>query len=485
MFQSDSDRSRPVTTKFLSMKRFCLLLFVVFTTLRVSAQYDIQFHIKDYRKGYATLGYYFNGRTLAVDSILVDSATNIVHFKGVKPLKNGLYFMFVRQAGITDFIVNLPKDKACILAFTTHIKGIADSIRAENDAENKAYFEYSKILRLQRQQIEQNKTSLDMIRRATKDRSATADIEKRIQDIYKGLNDYTQLSIQKNPNTFFAKMLQTQQIGKVPERIQPRFGNGAINPDYLTYIRYHFWDNFDFQDERCLYSNVFVEKMAAYYRQATPPVADSINIAADKLIAKASIHPIYKKTAINWLTEQSDSNNDMIAPTVFTHLVEKYHAKDSTLTDLATFERLKYKAALYKPNLLGKKAPELTLKNENDQPISLASINSPYTMVYFFSPLCKHCQEKMPLIKEAIANFSAKGMKCYAIAVDKEVEYWKNFVREKPFEATFVTSAGDDAPQKSYAAYNLPVIFVLDKDKKIVGRHVAPEQLREFLGNLK
>jgi peroxiredoxin len=466
------------------MKRFCLLLLVVFTTLRASAQYDIQFQIKDYRKGYATLGYYFNGRTFAVDSTLVDSTTHIVHFKGVKPLKNGLHFLLVRQSGIADFIVNSPKGSVCNLTLTTHIKGITDSLRTENDAENKAYIEYNKLLRLQRQQIEQNKTSLDMIRRATKDRSATADIEKRIQDIYKGWNEYTQLSIQKNPNTFFATMLQAQQIAKVPERIQPRFGNGAINPDYLTYIRYHFWDNFDFQDERCLYSNVFIEKMGVYYRQVTPPVADSINIAADKLIAKASNNVLYKKTAINWLTEQSDSNSDMIAPTVFMHLVEKYHSKDSTLTDLATFERLKYKAALYKPNLLGKKAPELTLKNENDQPISLASIHSAYTMVYFFSPLCKHCQEKMPLIKATIDNFSTKGLTCYAVSVDKEVAYWKSFVREKPFDATFVTSAGDDAVQKSYAAYNLPVIFVLDKHKKIVGRHVAPEQLGDFLGNL-
>jgi hypothetical protein len=36
----------------------------------------------------------------------------------------------------------------------------------------------------------------------------------------------------------------------------------------------------------------------------------------------------------------------------------------------------------------------------------------------------------MPLLKEAIANFSTKGLTCYAIAVDKEVEHqsnWENF----------------------------------------------------------
>jgi peroxiredoxin len=218
-----------------------------------------------------------------------------------------------------------------------------------------------------------------------------------------------------------------------------------------------------------------------YYQQTTPPISDSITIAADRLISRAAIHPLYKKTIINWLTQETDRNGEGLSPAIFTHLAENYHAKDTTLTDLATRERLKYKAQLYKPNLLGKKAPALILKDENNTAIDLYSIVSPYTVVYFFSPLCKHCQEKMPIIKEIMAHFSTKGVKCYAVSVDKEVDYWKNFVKEQPFEAIFVTSSGEDAVQKSYAAYNLPVLFVLDKDKNIIGRHIAPEKLGEFL----
>jgi thiol-disulfide isomerase/thioredoxin len=135
-----------------------------------------------------------------------------------------------------------------------------------------------------------------------------------------------------------------------------------------------------------------------------------------------------------------------------------------------------------RPNRTGEVAKEMKLMQPDSTYLSMYSLKSDYTMLYFYSTLCSHCQEKLPIAYAAYQKYKDKGLKCYAVNTDQEVTYWKNYVREKHLDWYNVIDPNRAGTwDKDYTAYNLPVIYLLDKDKRILMKRIVPEQLDNVL----
>jgi len=187
------------------------------------------------------------------------------------------------------------------------------------------------------------------------------------------------------------------------------------------------------------------------------------------------------------LTQFFEQNEAPGADRIFVHLVDKYQRKDDTpWLDLATLERLHYKADVHRPNLTGSLAINFELPDETGKNQALYHVEAPVTMLVFYSPLCEHCKEMMPKIYQIYLDYTPKGLKAMALNTDKQHVYWKKFVAQQNWQWIDLASPkGIEDLEKQFAAVNLPVIYLLDKDKRIVAKRVQPDKLGEALSRLK
>jgi thiol-disulfide isomerase/thioredoxin len=104
--------------------------------------------------------------------------------------------------------------------------------------------------------------------------------------------------------------------------------------------------------------------------------------------------------------------------------------------------------------------------------------------VFFYDPDCGHCRESTPALKEFYEkNKTSLGVRVYAASVARAPEQWKKYIREfgvqewiHGYDYSFRINF-----RKDFDVNNTPMVYVLDKDKKIIARRLPVEQLDSFM----
>lgn len=325
----------------------------------------------------------------------------------------------------------------------------------------------------------------DLLSNATRDKETLREQRENLATIYRKINDATAQHVAENPGRLYTKMLKMGFNPEPPAEV-PVKKDGHINPEYLDWMKNHYFDNVDFNDSRLLYCNVFADRVGGFLRDFFPQTAEGLISACDQVLAKTEAYPDYNVWAVVNLTRLFEGEDWQPGATVFVHLVDKYQQPgQQPWLDVATQSRLQYKADVWRPCLLGNQAPELRLFNDEQVLVDLKSIDAPLTMLVFYSPLCEHCQAQLPEIYKNYQDFKEKGLKCVAVSTEANREIWLDFIKKQGWDWTNLIETVEKSPvEKAYAAFNLPVIYLLDKDKKIVGRRVKTKELASSLTNL-
>jgi hypothetical protein len=93
------------------------------------------------------------------------------------------------------------------------------------------------------------------------------------------------------------------------------------------------------------------------------------------------------------------------------------------------------------------------------------------------------------------AKWKQQGITVYGVMVDGGKELWQQFIREKglknwlhvyqlPSQHDAEASAGKAGFRQLYDVYQTPILYLLDKDKRIVAKKLTYQQLDEVI-NLK
>ena len=174
---------------------------------------------------------------------------------------------------------------------------------------------------------------------------------------------------------------------------------------------------------------------------------------------------------------------------VYVFLAEEYYEKGFAYwTDPEQLAKIVDNAKKIKPTLMGKTAPDITLENKAGEKIRLHEFESDYTVLLFWAFDCGHCKKSMPEIIDFYNKYKEKGVEILGICTkfynDKD-KCW-DFVEEKGIDIWMNTM--DPYHQSKYKIlYNInstPQIFILDKDKKILIKRIASEQLDEVMQNI-
>ena len=466
------------------MRNFHLwsLLVMVCTGGTVYAQQTVNarvnFQLNGLRAPFAIIGSYSAGSTYAVDSVAVDTSSGAFYFTGNK-LQPGVFFVVANSSRLFDFILPAVGDSFSISGALADLT----TLKAVHSPENEAYFSFERQRQTVEAKIIARQSMYDMVSQATNDDpKATEPIEKEIDAYYRSIDSMARAFIVRYPTHLYAKMLQSVRPPSPPKSVAPTL-NGKSNPVYTRWMRRHYWDYTDFRDESLLNNQFWATFFDNYFDRFVVPVPDSITNAVDQVLAKMPKDGAFYRFAVLRFVQNFELSDAPGADLIFVHMADNYlKINETPWLDVATLSRLEYKANAFRPVLTGKVAPALALSDEKNQPIRLDTIAARLTMLVFYSPLCSHCMDVMPGVYQTWLDARGFGLKAVAVSTDNQFRNWQQFIRQQNWEwYDMADPTGKNDFEKQYLTNNLPVIYLLDKNKRILRKRIKPGELRDVL----
>ena len=180
---------------------------------------------------------------------------------------------------------------------------------------------------------------------------------------------------------------------------------------------------------------------------------------------------------------------------VFVHLFEKY-INNNKQVDWFTEKYNKYmsdRAYSLMANLIGTPAANMELVDTAGRATPLYNIKGPFTVVCFWDATCSHCKEIVPKVDSIFqAKWKQQGIQLYGVMVDGGKEAWMNYLHEnklKDWIHVYETSAQKDSVyaagkpnfRQLYDVSQTPMLYLLDKDKRIIAKKLSYQQIDEII----
>ncbi len=459
----------------------------IFANLGFAQGYQVSLQAPQYKSGIAYLTYYM-GANLNVEDSAAMSNTGLAIFKGEKKLPGGIYvIVFPGKRLRTEFLID-KEQKINISADTTDL---LNKTVVTGSKENILYVQYQKFVAQKGRQLEEERIAFTMS--ATKADSLLH--EKNYNQHNAALNAYREGLIKNNPGAMMTALLKAMKEPAVLTN-NPITRQDTINN--YNYYKAHYWDGVTFMDDRIIRSPFFLKRLERYYREIVPQAADSIIKDVDYKLLLARSSPEMYKFLLNWLTDEYINPKYMGQDAVFVHLFNKYHSKGLTSwLNEKQMESISRRAYMLMANLIGEKGANLEMIDSTGKPSTLYDVNADYTVICFWDPNCGHCKEEVPRLDSIYqASWKKHNLKIFAVLTpddkDNSKPEWVKFTKEHKLNdwvhvyKTKAMEEADYAAQKPgfrqlYDITLTPTLYLLDKDKHIIGKKLTIFQMNELL----
>ena len=264
--------------------------------------------------------------------------------------------------------------------------------------------------------------------------------------------------------------------------------------DNYQFYKNHYWDGVSFMDESVVRTPFFIPKLQRYYREVMPQAPDSIIQDANYKLLLARNAPELYKYLLNWLTDEYLQPKYMGQDAIFVYLFNNYHSKGlSPWLNEKQMEAITRRAYMLMANLLGEKAANLELLNTAGKISSLYDLTTAYTVVVFWDPNCGHCKEELPAMDSMYrADWKNKNVQIYAVLSEGDTSSWKKYIEANNLTGwihvhqTNEMRKADTEMQRAsfkqlYDVTQTPTLYLLDRDKRIVGKKLTLDQLNDLL----
>lgn len=470
------------------MKKFIILFFVLaaFKTA-LSQGYQITLTCPSFKSGITYLTYYMGNNFNVADSAAVNNK-GVAVFKGASKLPPGIYAVFLPGKRLrVEFLV----DKGQVITISADTTDLINKSIVTGSKENILYEHYQKFVAAKSALLQHEREAY----MASVTREDSMLHEKNYNLYNKQLNDYREGIINTQPTSMMAALLSAMKDPALPSKI-PVTRQDSIN-NYNEY-KNHYWDGITFMDDRIIRTPFFLKKLERYYREVISPAPDSIIKDVDYKLLLARSAPEMYKFLLNWFTDEYINPKYMGQDAVFVHLFEKYHSKGlSKWLNETQMETISRRAYMLMANLIGEKAADLEMLDAADKPASLYNQAADYIIVCFWDPNCGHCKEVVPRLDSIYrANWKAHNVKIYAVLTPDGKQNvkpeWLEFIRshglsdwthvyQTPEMEAENTAAKKPSFRQLYDVTMTPTLYLLDKDKHIIGKKLTWEQMNELL----
>lgn len=451
------------------------LLFSCLLGVKAQDKYEIKVKVEGLKDTIANMAYYYGKNQYYKDTAEVNSKGEMV-FSKVDTLDEGMYSILVGNSKVFDFLVDEQK-----LSFETTKDHPINDMKVKGGKENELFFEYLRFLNVRQKKATELKKIKEENEKGSKEYLAA---EEKLEEVNEEVKDFLKTFYEKNEGTFTYSFLKAMEAPEIPE--VPKLENGAEDSMFaFRYYRDHFFDNFDFNDDRLVRTAAYHEKIVFYLERLKSPEPDSQIKACDFILEQVKDAPENYKYTLNYLTSKYERSKQMGMDAVFVHLAKNYFMKGKGpwMTE-KQMEKLAERANALDPLLIGKKAPNIIVKDTAQEKfISLYDVKSKYTVVYIWSANCGHCKEATPKLKTLYDKMKDRGVEVFGVGNEFENEDWLEFIRKHDINFINGSDGGKFRSdfRDTYDVYSTPQTYLLDENKVILSKKMDIESLENIL----
>lgn len=461
-------------------KRILLALLILISSniyAQKLASYEFKIKINGIADTTLMLGHHYGSSQYVIDTVPVNHLGEAT-FKGNDSLPGGIYLVVAPSLKNRYFEMIVSGNESSF-TMETDTSDFVGKMKVTGSAENQLFYKDLQFIAAKKNEMAELKIKLEFA-------GDTGVIAEKIKEEMKLLNENVEQEraklISENQGLFYGKFLNSISEIKIPE--------APLNPDgtkdstfAIKYVRAHYFDNIDFDDERLLRTNMLEARVKKYFNDYITKIPDSIEIAVDYVLGKAAINKKTFQFITVMLLNDYATSKIMGFDAVYVYIVDKYYSSGRAfwLDDVGLY-RIQAQTERVRPTLLGKQAQPLILQDSSGFDIPLYSVNNRFVIVIFWSPDCGHCKKEMPKVEQLYPELKSLGAEVYAVYSEEEIHKWKDWLKLHPYGWINVCNANDkETFQVKYNVTQTPMIYVLDKNKKIIGKKINIEQVPDLL----
>lgn len=460
-----------------------LLLFTVLTSLSTFAQgHKIKFDIKNLNDSVVYLARYFGDNKYIKDTVVVDGKEKFV-VEGEEELECGIY-MIVREKRNAYFEFLVTGQNFTVISDTSDF---INKTSFKNSPDNEMLYEYFRFTGKKGRELQD--TTLTQNQKVA---------------IHKEINDYKKEFVKKNPDNPMSVVFKLQEDVDMPDSIKNLEGEDADKKKYYYYLN-HYWDKTDFGSPCLLRTPVFHGKLQRYFDKWVPQHFDSIPVYADILVEKASVNDEVYKYIVNYITFKWESGKSkrMCWDKVFYHMARTYYlaqpesktpwVEEGQMSKIRTrVQDLQYclcneKALPFQMRYKGNDYGPVGLEDTNKVRHDFYQMPEDYVVLWFWDSDCGHCKKQTPKLWDMYQKYKKQGrsIEVMAINIEQESKGYIDYIREKQYSWINVQDTAHLSKfREFYDIYSTPVAFILDKERKIIGKRIDPEAIDGFLAEM-
>jgi thiol-disulfide isomerase/thioredoxin len=430
------------------------------------------------------------------DTVMLDNKGYGV-FKSSKKLPGGMYMMYLPNATFFDVIIGADQT----FSVETDTVDFVKTMLIKGAEDNEIFLDFQKYMI----GLKVKSDSILPLIKAEGDPKVKEQLSEKFKKMGEERISRIATIRKEHPDLFVSDFLQTTVDVVVPD--PPRDEKGAVIDSSWQYYYYrnHYFDNFNIADPRLIRTPFFEEKIITYITKIVPQFPDSLIPQVDYLIEKARNDSDTYKFVLITLFNYFGKSNIMGMDALYVHIADKYYIHDSWWSEAKFIADLKGIVEKTKPLLIGAIAPDAELMSVPPEhfksalsdtslrhyphvglKINLRQVKAKYLVLLFWEADCGHCKTAVPeLYKIYEKSLVSLGVKVLAISTlfgEDGKAKWVDFVNEKglynwinawnPYSYDF---------KLKYDVITTPQIYILDENKKIIAKKIAPEQVEEII----
>jgi thiol-disulfide isomerase/thioredoxin len=473
-----------MTSSFNHMRiRYTLFSLILLTLPGISVLYGQTGHsvgidINGASETKVRLAYHLGNQQYIRDSLTIDKGGK-GRFTGSDKLLPGVYMIVLPGNIFFEFLA----DDDQYFDISCDINDPVNTLSFRGSEENNRFLAYQRNWkRLQ----EEAMTISDKLKNTSQSGGDASALRRQLSEQEQKMKDFLHQTAENNKGTLLGAIARSI----IPvESVTPEIPVGIANRDSVSrlwsylYYKDHFFDNIDFTQAGLIRSPILGGKYEQFFSQVVLQIPDSIIKETDRLLELSSRQKdVFQYTAA-WLLNRYATSEIMGQDAVVVHIADKVYlagkapwASDEYIADL------KKKVDRLRPNLIGQKAPELLMNSFSGYYVSLYDVKADFTIVYFWEPDCGHCKEATPILKKYYEENKSKGVEVFAVCTQHDKTKWENYIVNN--DLMWINGWDPTRLSRFDELYNVestPLVYILDKDKKIIAKKLSVEDIGPFI----
>ena len=457
-----------------------LSLVPVFLSGQLKNGYEINVTIMDLQDSTVFLAYHLGDKQYIKDTANLDRSGNGI-FRGQQTLPQGIYMIVLPGRKYFEILISDNQRFSLNCTFSDYF----NTLKFTGSKENSAFVEY------QKNWVTMQQTAIAISKRIqnNKQNNDSVKILGSVQKLQEeNMKAYLKSVVKANEGNFLGTLVKGLLPIDIPKFTIPI---GYKNPDSIRWVmnynynKDHFFDNIDLNDERLIRTPLLYSRLDSFFTNVLIQSPDTINKEIDKLINKCSSNYKMFQFVSVYLFNHFRESEIMGHDAVMVKIADDIYL--SGKADWVTREfkdDLRKQIDLIRPNLIGKKAENMVMDSYKGIFVSLYDVEKDFTVLYFWEPNCGHCQEATPKLKAYYDKPKDYSLEVFAVCTTADKEKWTKYIEDN--KITWIN--GWDPKRIShfdfyYNVQSTPTIYVLDKNKKIIAKKLAVEEIGPFIDN--